>query len=165
MTDVTPFPFATLDDLKARWPDFPAGADAHATVLLEDASQFILDTVPTAGDATVTEATRRRIVCAVVRRAMPIPGAEAGYSSIQQAAGPFSQTVTPVNPSGDFYLTKLERRALGNGTVKAFGADVVGVSAVQHYPWCNLNFGATYCSCGADIAGFPIYESGPYGCL
>lgn len=28
----------------------------------------------------------------------------------------------------------------------------------EHQPWCNLAFGATYCSCGADIAGYPIYE-------
>jgi hypothetical protein len=155
MADVTPFPFATLEDLKARWPDFPAGADSHASVLLEDASQFILDTVPTAGMAA--EATRRRIVCAVVRRAMPASG-EVGYSSIQEATGPFSQTFTPVNPSGDFYLTKLERRALGDGATKAFGVQVAGIGAVQHLPWCALNFGAAYCSCGADIAGYPIYE-------
>ncbi len=45
------FPFATLQELKDRWPDFPVGADAHATVLLEDASQFILDTVPAAVDS------------------------------------------------------------------------------------------------------------------
>ncbi|WP_138443524.1 hypothetical protein [Sinomonas susongensis] len=156
MAEVTPFPFATLDELKQRWPDFPAGADDHATVLLEDASQFILDTVPNA--AMAAEATRRRIVCAVVRRAMPVPGAEAGYSSIQQAAGPFSQTMTPVNPSGDFYLTKAERKALGDGTQKAFGAQVGSLYTVQHLPWCSINFGATYCSCGADIAGAPIYE-------
>lgn len=30
-----------------------------------------------------------------------------------------------------------------------------------HLPWCSLNFGATYCSCGADIAGRPIYENAP----
>ena len=155
MADVTPFPFATLDELKQRWPDFPPGADDHATVLLEDASQFILDTVPNAGMAA--EATRRRIVCAVVRRAMPVPGAEAGYSSIQQAAGPFSQTVTPVNPSGDFYLTKAERKALGDGSQKAFGVQVGTLWEVRHLPWCSINFGGS-CSCGADIAGAPIYE-------
>jgi hypothetical protein len=27
-----------------------------------------------------------------------------------------------------------------------------------HQPWCALYFGALYCSCGTDIAGFPIYE-------
>jgi hypothetical protein len=156
MTDVTPFPFATLADLKARWPDFPVGADAHATVLLEDASQFILDTVPTAGLAA--EATRRRIVCAVVKRSMPSQNGLEGMESVQESTGPFSHTFKPVNPSGDFYLTKAEKTALGAGTQRAFGAPVIGGPDVVHLPWCNLNFGATYCSCGADIAGVPIFE-------
>ena len=155
MVDVTPLPFATLDDLKARWPDFPPGADAHATVLLEDASQFILDTVPTAGNAA--EATRRRIVCAVVRRAMPDADGMDGMESVQQSGGPFSVTMKPVNPAGDFYLTKQERKALGDGATKAFGVQVANLSSIIHAPWCNLNFGATYCSCGADIAGVPIF--------
>ena len=29
-----------------------------------------------------------------------------------------------------------------------------------HLPWCSLMLGATYCSCGVDIAGEPIYELG-----
>ena len=41
----------------------------------------------------------------------------------------------------------------------AFSIDTVGSSST-HLPWCSLNFGATYCSCGADIAGYPIYEGG-----
>ena len=39
----------------------------------------------------------------------------------------------------------------------AFSIDMVGPGSV-HMPWCALNFGATYCSCGVDIAGTPIYE-------
>ncbi len=39
----------------------------------------------------------------------------------------------------------------------AFSITPSGVSSI-HAPWCALVFGATYCSCGADIAGFPIYE-------
>ena len=35
------------------------------------------------------------------------------------------------------------------GTIAAFSA---------HLPWCSLVFGATYCSCGVDIAGVPIFE-------
>src|SRR4030095_3815793 len=130
MADVTPFPFATLDELKARWPDFPVGADAHATAQLEDASQFILDTVPSA--ATAAANTRRRIVCAVVRRSMP--SAEAGMESIQETSGPFSLTVKPVNPNGDFYLTKQEKQALGSGITKAFGVQIAGFCEVQHLP-------------------------------
>lgn len=154
-----PFPFATLDELKQRWPDFPAGADAHATVLLEDASQFILDTVPAAEAAA--PATRRRIVCAVVRRSMAAEASDlAGLDSFQAGTGPFSYGGKVSNPSGDFYLTKQEKQALGAGKQQAFGVQIAGPADVVHAAWCSLNFGATYCSCGADIAGAPIYGPG-----
>lgn len=39
----------------------------------------------------------------------------------------------------------------------AFSLDMVGVASA-HVPWCSLMLGATYCSCGTDIAGHPIYE-------
>lgn len=39
----------------------------------------------------------------------------------------------------------------------AYSVDMVG-SASSHLPWCSLMMGATYCSCGVDIAGYPIYE-------
>jgi len=43
--------------------------------------------------------------------------------------------------------------------VKAFAIDTLGFdSALCHRLWCNLNLGAAYCSCGADIAGEPIFE-------
>lgn len=41
----------------------------------------------------------------------------------------------------------------------AFVIDTVAVGSV-HMPWCSLNFGATFCSCGADLAGYPLYETG-----
>ena len=41
----------------------------------------------------------------------------------------------------------------------AFTLDMVGAGST-HIPWCSLNLGALYCSCGADIAGHPIYEGG-----
>ncbi|MGN7978205.1 hypothetical protein ACTJJ4_11585 [Microbacterium sp. 22195] len=42
----------------------------------------------------------------------------------------------------------------------AFAIDMVPSIGAAHVPWCSLNFGATYCSCGVDIAGVPIYETG-----
>ncbi len=27
-----------------------------------------------------------------------------------------------------------------------------------HLPWCSLMMGANWCSCGTDIAGYPIFE-------
>lgn len=39
----------------------------------------------------------------------------------------------------------------------AFAFDMVG-TWTRHLAWCSLYFGASWCSCGADIAGYPIYE-------
>jgi hypothetical protein len=41
----------------------------------------------------------------------------------------------------------------------AFSLDMIGTGS-RHLPWCALNFGAVYCSCGVDIAGAPIFELG-----
>ena len=159
--ETEPFPFATVEELKARWPDMPAGAEEHAEVLLEDASQFILDVCPSAAD--VSAGTRRRIVCSVVRRsieAQSSPGA--GMSQFQATTGPFTNSFTPSNPHGDFYLTRSERKALGEGRQRAFGRSVVSrsVSFERHRPWCALVFGALYCSCGADLTGGdPLWEA------
>lgn len=42
----------------------------------------------------------------------------------------------------------------------AYSVDMLGLVGSIHAPWCSLAFGATYCSCGADIAGKPIFEGG-----
>lgn len=41
---------------------------------------------------------------------------------------------------------------------KAFAVDMFPTGRSIHAPWCTAHFGALYCSCGADIAGRPIYE-------
>ena len=41
----------------------------------------------------------------------------------------------------------------------AFTLDMVG-TGTYHLDWCAATLGASYCSCGADIAGTPIYELG-----
>jgi hypothetical protein len=41
----------------------------------------------------------------------------------------------------------------------AFSIDAVPFGSA-HLAWCSLMLGATYCSCGVDIAGVPIYEGG-----
>ena len=158
MADIEIFPFATVADLRDRWPDMPPGSDEHAATLLEDASQFILDVCPTAVSAS--ESTRRRVVCSVVRRSMEA-GLPAGVDQMSQTAGPFSQQFTSSNSAGDFYLTKSEKKALGEGGQRAFGVDVASWgAAVSHRPWCSLMLGALYCSCGADLTGSgPLWEA------
>lgn len=42
----------------------------------------------------------------------------------------------------------------------AFAIDMVSRGVSAHLPWCNVNTLAGWCSCGVDIAGVPIYETG-----
>lgn len=42
----------------------------------------------------------------------------------------------------------------------AYSVDMVGSYGSPHLPWCSLMMGASYCSCGVDIAGKPIFEGG-----
>lgn len=41
----------------------------------------------------------------------------------------------------------------------AFAIDMLGVASV-HLLWCSYSMGALWCSCGVDIAGFPLFEGG-----
>jgi hypothetical protein len=48
------------------------------------------------------------------------------------------------------------------GLVEASGAFSIDMfsASTTHLAWCSLMLGATYCSCGVDIAGYPIFEGG-----
>lgn len=46
------------------------------------------------------------------------------------------------------------------GDSGAFGIDMLASAGAPHLPWCSLMMGANYCSCGVDIAGYPIFEGG-----
>lgn len=124
MADEELDPFATIEEFKARWPDMPVGADSFATTLLGDASQYMLDVCPTV--MSVSNSTRRRVVCAVVKRSMIAAesGAE-GMESINVGTGPFQDSWKPSNPHGDFYLTKQEKLSLGMGRQRAFSVDLL----------------------------------------
>ena len=56
----------------------------------------------------------------------------------------------------DEWWTMLGLNDVGGG---AYSVDTLA-NGGRHMPWCAINFGALYCSCGVDIAGTPIYEGG-----
>lgn len=155
-------PFATPEDLAARWRPLSADEEVMAGVLLGDASARIRVEFPDVDDRLsavppeLDPAVPRMIVCAMVKRAMLASTDQGVAASIQQTAGPYSQSTTFANPTGDLYLTSGERRMLKGSPQQAFTVSMSSPST-NHAPWCSLDFGALYCSCGADIAGFPIY--------
>ena len=48
---------------------------------------------------------------------------------------------------------------LNEGDGRAFSIDMAPTSYATHLPWCDVMFGGATCSCGASLAGYPIYEA------
>ena len=94
--------------------------------------------------------------------------AEAGAGAIsQQSAGPFAMALD-TRQRGGFGLWPSEINALqdicstgGEVSATAFSFRP-GATGGNHLPWCALNFGATYCSSGADLTNgeYPLFEGG-----
>lgn len=90
---------------------------------------------------------------------------EAGSGALaSETVGPFGQTLDTRQRSTGFNLWPSEINQLQeicsagqDGSSGAFSFRPAK-STTTHLPWCALNMGAVYCSCGADIAGYPIYE-------
>lgn len=132
---VTPEPFATANDLAARWRALTPAEEARATVLLGDASAFVRATCAGIDDRIEAETLDRGVVVAVVvgmvKRAMLAGNLGEGVGQQQQNAGPFGTSLTFTNPTGSVYLTKADRRLLGcRPTPRASSIDTIPVRPV-----------------------------------
>lgn len=112
-------PFATVDDLTNFWraPD----DTNRATYLLRMASNKLRmlrgDTLPSldtkASDDPVFKDTLQWVVLEAVKRALITPSNEPSIESKQMAAGPYSENIKYVNPTGDLFFRRSELSALG----------------------------------------------------
>jgi hypothetical protein len=57
-------------------------------------------------------------------------------------------------------INDLQKICQGDDAGEAFTVDMAPTGNAVHLDWCTLMLGGNYCSCGADIAGVPIYELG-----
>lgn len=108
--------YATLADLEARYG--PVVDQRRATVLLDDAATMLdgLVAVDTS-DAHQMDALKM-VSCAMVNRSLLASSSDSfGVSQASYTMGPFTESATYANPSGDMYLTASERRLLGVGSV------------------------------------------------
>lgn len=137
-------PFATIEEVKAR-------------LMIDDAIALAARVAPCILDADFAYEDAAR---AILRGAI-LRWNEAGSGALQaQTAGPFGQTLdTRTQRKGMFWPSEIDQlqglcQADSTG---AFGIDTLGCGTV-HADICSLYFGALYCSCGADIAGHPLWE-------
>lgn len=118
-------PFATVDDYEARYGE--VDDQGRLAALLGDATAFI-DSYPGftfRGDDMLQAANLVRVTCAVVHRSLSA-GDLAGFNSYSEGGVGYTASVNVYNPSGDYYLTKAEKQALGihGSTVGTIGAAI-----------------------------------------
>lgn len=106
--------YAEVSDIETRWRDLSTGEEARATALLDDASAMLGQLVDIRERDEQQEGLLKIVCCNMVIRAMSASEYDAfGASQMSMTAGPYTQQFTYSNPSGDMYLTKMEKRLLG----------------------------------------------------
>lgn len=113
-------PFATLQDLEARWRPLTDGEKPRAQTLLSDAGVKLSLSCQQSGvlvnsDDELQAEALKAINCEMVKRAMMSPIDMPPVSNFSQTAGSYSESQTYVNPTGDLYLTLSEKKLLGIG--------------------------------------------------
>lgn len=114
--------FATVNDLEARWRTLTEEEKEKADTLLGDASVHLqtLMVRKYGEDYTPSELMSENlkiVTCNIVMRSMNVKQGFFGCSEVSTTAGPYSQTFTPINSSGDMRLTSEELKLLGLSSV------------------------------------------------
>lgn len=108
--------FADVSDLEARWRALTGDERARAEVLLDDAAAVIeADGVDVSRPGAARARLLAMVSCDMVRRAMLASPERPAATQGSVTVGPFSESFTYANPTGDLYLTRAERRRLGAG--------------------------------------------------
>ena len=105
--------YADVSDLEARWRELSTDEQARAAVLLDDASAMLAAAVMV-DESDAQQYTLLKIVCCnMVQRAMSTSDDAFGATQQSITAGPYTQSFSYSNPSGNMYITKAEKRMLG----------------------------------------------------
>jgi hypothetical protein len=138
-------PFATIPDDQAQ-------------AMVDDAIAMAVMAAPCLADDDIDPA--KAAAAKAILRGAVLRWNDTGSGAFQsQQAGPFSMTTDTRQPRRAMFwpseITALQ--GICKGDSKAFTVDTApGCHGVWHSETCNVVWGAP-CSCGADIAGFPLY--------
>lgn len=113
--------FAAVEDLVIRWRVLSEEEQVRAAALLEDASVFIKEQLPSGYNVETREAALKMVCCNVAKRQMEptVIGDTQALSQFTQTAGSYSLSGTIANPHGDMYLTNSEKKLLGIDSCQA----------------------------------------------
>lgn len=142
---------------------FATIATPKAIAMIEDAMADASRVAPCINDfdLSVEKAAQFKSVL----RAALLRWNDSGSGAFQtQAAGPFSVGVdTRQQRRGMFWPSEIEALqdiCRDDVSLGAFSIDTAPGCSSGHALICSLNFGALYCSCGADLTNneYPLYE-------
>lgn len=102
-------PFATVDGLRAVWPDVTDEGRAQSLLSMVSAA------IGSMCDAKAVEPDVLSLVTCQATARMMRSDAGFGVSQESWSASPYSGSVSYANPSGDIYLTSFEKQLLGIG--------------------------------------------------
>lgn len=143
-------PFACIDDAKAE-------------AMIDDAVAQAILVAPCLADEDDLDANQQAAVKAVLRGAILRWNDTGSGAFTQQQAGPFQVTHDTRQARRSLFwpseIEQLEKicNAVTGGDGGVFAIDTAPGTNVIHDVACSLTFGATYCSCGASLAGFPLW--------
>ena len=109
--------FAEVSDIEARWRELSTDEESRASTLIDDASAMLSALVAVDTSDQEQAELLKMVCCNMVIRAMAATALDTfGVSQTSVTAGPYTQSYSYANPSGDMYLTKFEKRLLGVST-------------------------------------------------
>jgi len=154
--DLAPFAVIALAKATAMIED----AEATATLRAPCLPGLLVAPIDETADALALRTAKLAAVKAVLRGAI-LRWVDAGSGAVvQQTTGPFSATIQPQARRSLFWPSEIEQLqgvCATQETGQAFAIDTVSATTTYHADYCSLTLGALYCSCGADLAGYPIY--------
>lgn len=154
-TTVTPAMVATALGVAA--PDTGSPIEAQWEMWVSDALMLVqvrvdsIDPTPTVEQAKIDYVIRQAVVAHVQR---PDNATQVTISVDDASTSKTYRTGAGRVAILDEWWSLLGLNDSGGG---AYSIDTAA-AGTSHLPWCSLMLGALYCSCGADIAGAPIYE-------
>lgn len=122
--------YADVEDIELRLQrTFSESETANVEALLDSASA-VLNKLVKVVEGDSEQAELLKFVCTnMVCRAVSANGMDVlGASQASVTAGPYTQSFSFATPSGDMYLTKLEKRLLGitSGYIGSIEAEIKG---------------------------------------
>lgn len=151
--------FIEPEDL-APFAEIPA---AKAEAMIDDALAMARLAAPCIDDDDFAHPAAAK---AIIRGAI-LRWNEAGTgvrTQVAETIGPFVTSEAYQQPQRRslFWPTEidqLKKLCSDSSSSKAWGYDTAGDGGAVHAEVCSLYFGASYCSCGAVLAGAPLWET------